>query len=198
MLVTPRGKVNGLAFVGGWIAGLVVIGVIVLGVAGGTTDSEDGQPANWVNILKLVLGVLLLMLALRQWEGRPKGDEEPSLPKWMSALDTFTPVKAAGMGVLLSALNPKNLLLSVAGAAAIAGAGVSAGEEAIAYAVFVIVGSVGVVAPVVITFALGDRAGAILDELKEWLARNNAVIMVVLLLVIGVKLIGDALTGFAG
>lgn len=198
MLVTPRGRTNGLAFVGGWLAGLVIVGVIVLGIAGGTTDSESGQPANWVSVLKLVVGVILLMLAFRQWEGRPKGDEQAAMPKWLDALDSFTPAKAAGMGALLSALNPKNLLLAVAGAAAIAGAGVSGGEEAIAYAVFVLVGSIGVAAPLVITFAMGDRAGAVLDELKDWLAKNNAVIMVVLLLVIGVKLIGDALTGFSG
>jgi hypothetical protein len=36
-----------------------------------------------------------------------------------------------------------------------------------------------------------------LDEMKDWLARNKAVIMTVLLLVIGVKLIGDAITGFS-
>jgi threonine/homoserine/homoserine lactone efflux protein len=198
VLVTPRGKADSLAFVGGWIAGLVLVGLIALAIASGTTDSEDGHPANWVNVLKLVLGVILLMLALRQWEGRPKGDEVPPMPKWMQTLDSFTPLKAAGFGVLMSALNPKNLLLAVAGAAAIAGAGVSAGQEAIAYAVFVIVGSIGVAAPVVITFAMGDRAGAILDELKDWLVKSNAVIMVVLLLLIGVKLVGDALTGFSG
>ena len=49
----------------------------------------------------------------------------------------------------------------------------------------------------VIYFALGDRAGAILNRLKTWLANNNAVIMAVLLLVIGVKLIGDAISGFS-
>jgi hypothetical protein len=41
-------------------------------------------------------------------------------PKWLGALDGFTPVKAAAAGVVLSAVHPKNLLLIVAGAAAIA------------------------------------------------------------------------------
>ena len=51
--------------------------------------------------------------------------------------------------------------------------------------------------PVVIFFALGDRAGPILERLKSWLAQNNGVIMAVLLLIIGAKLIGDAITGFS-
>ena len=50
---------------------------------------------------------------------------------------------------------------------------------------------------VVIFFALGDRAAKLLDELKTWLARNNTAIMAVLCLIIAVKLIGDAITGFS-
>ena len=62
----------------------------------------------------------------------------------MQPLDDFTPLKAAGMGVVLAGVNPKNLLLTVAGAATIAQTGIDAGEQAIAYAVFVIVASLGV------------------------------------------------------
>ena len=103
-------------------------------------------------------------------------------------------VKAAGAGVALSAVNPKNLLLAVAGAAAIAQTGIDAGEQAIAWAVFVLVATLGVAAPVVIAFAMGSRASELLDRLKGWLSGNNAVIMAVLLVVIGAKLIGDAIS----
>ena len=94
-------------------------------------------------------------------------------------------------------MNPKTLVLSLAGAAEIVAAGISTGDQVIAYAVFVLVASIGVLAPVVIAFVMGDRAAGLLDSLKTWLARNNAVIMVVILVVIGVKLIGDAITGFS-
>jgi hypothetical protein len=46
-------------------------------------------------------------------------------------------------------------------------------------------------------FALGDRSRELLDRLKTWMGENNAVIMAVLLLVIGGKLIGDAISGFS-
>jgi hypothetical protein len=98
---------------------------------------------------------------------------------------------------VLSGLNPKNLLLAVGGAATIAGVGISTGDEIVAYVVFVFVASIGVAAPVVIYFALGARSARLLDGLKNWMARNNAVIMAVLLLVIGVKLIGDAISGLS-
>jgi hypothetical protein len=99
--------------------------------------------------------------------------------------------------VLLGTINPKNLLLIVGGAAAVAQTGISGGDQAIAWAVFTLIASIGVGAPVVIYFALGDRAAKLLDGLKTWMARNNTVIMAVLCLIIAVKLIGDAITGFS-
>jgi threonine/homoserine/homoserine lactone efflux protein len=197
MLVTPRGRTNGPAFILGWWIGLAIVGAIVLSVAGGAGATSNGEPATWVNVLKLVLG-LLLLVAVNQWRRRPHEGETSPTPKWMGALETFTPAKATGAGALLSGLNPKNLMLAIAGAAAIAGVDISTGEEIAAYAVFVLVASIGVGAPVVIYFALGDRSASLLERLKSWMAQNNAVIMSVLLLVIGVKLIGDAITGFSG
>jgi hypothetical protein len=43
---------------------------------------------------------------------------------------------------------------------------------------------------------MGARGKHILDGLRAWMARENAVIMAVICLLIGVKLIGDAITGF--
>ena len=40
MLGTPRGRVNGPAFVAGWIAGLSILGALLLFVAGGVGASE--------------------------------------------------------------------------------------------------------------------------------------------------------------
>ena len=62
MLVTPGGRVNGPAFVLGWIVGLAIVGAIVLAVASGADASDDGEPATWASVLKLILGVLLLLV----------------------------------------------------------------------------------------------------------------------------------------
>ena len=76
-------------------------------------------------------------------------------------------------------------------------AAISTSQEVGAYVIFVVIASIGVGAPVVISFAMGDRSRGILENLKAWLARNNAVIMAVLMLIIGVKLIGNAISGFS-
>jgi hypothetical protein len=193
MLVTPQARSNGPAFILGWIFGLAAVGTILLAVADPVGAAEEDGPATWVSWLKVVLGALLWLIALRLWRGRPQNAEEPPAPKWMGAIETFTPVKAAGAGALLSGLNPKNLLLAVAAAAAIAGTGISGGQQAVAYVIFALIGTLGVGAPVVIFFALGDRAPRLLGSLSAWMAHNNTVIMAVLLLVIGAKLIGDGI-----
>lgn len=197
MLVSDRGRRNGPAFVTGWIVGVAGAGTILLLVAGGLDANEGGPPAGWVSWLELLIGLGLVLLAVNQWRSRPRGDEVAPTPTWMGALDGFGPVKAAAAGVVLSALNPKNLLLIAAGMAAIAQTGIPAGEQAIALAVFTIVAASSVAAPVVVYFVLGERSVELLDRLKTWMAQNNAVVMAVLLLVLGVKLIGDAIPGLA-
>ena len=117
------------------------------------------------------------------------------MPTWMQAIDRFRAPKAAGFAVLLSAVNPKNLLLVVGAAAAISQTGASTGSQAVALAVFVLVGTLGPGAPVAIYFALGKRSKQVLDELRVWMAHNDAAIMAVICLVIAAKLIGDGVSG---
>jgi threonine/homoserine/homoserine lactone efflux protein len=174
-----------------------VVGTVVLLAASGADASRSGQPADWVSILKLVLGLLLLAVALKQWRGRPRGEEEGQLPGWLKRVDAFTPTRSGAIGVALSAINPKNLLLTVGAAAAIAQTGASTGDQAVALAVFIVLGTLGVGVPVVISLALGERASRMLEELHDRLARENAAIMAVLCLVIAAKLIGDAITGLS-
>ena len=195
MLATPRARVNGPAFLVGWVVGLAIVGGIVLVVAGGLDATGVDGPATWVSVLMLVLGALLVLLGVKQWRGRPRGDEAAALPKWMTTIDHFGPGKAVGFGALLSGANPKNLLLTVGAAAAIGQTGIEAGQETIALAVFIAVGSIGVGGPIVIYFVLGERSQKLLDALKSWMAANNAVIMAVLILVIGAKLVGDGISG---
>jgi threonine/homoserine/homoserine lactone efflux protein len=193
MLATPGGRTNGLAFLGGWIVGLAVVGTIVLLAASGAGATDQGQPASWVGWLKMVLGLLLLFVAFRTWRGRPRGDAQPALPSWMKTIDTFTTGRSLAMGAALSGINPKNLLLAAAAGAAIAQTGIPAGQQAVALAVFVVIGTLGPGAPVGIYFAMGERSREILTGLRDWMARHNAAIMTVLLLVIGVKLLGDGI-----
>lgn len=195
MLATPRARSNSIAFLIGWVLGLAIVGTIVLLVSGGAEASEGGTPADWVDWLKIVLGLLLLGVALRQWRGRPRGEGKAAMPGWMDAIDGFRPLKAAGLGFLLSAVNPKNLLLVVGAAAAIAQTGTAGGAQAVALVVFILLATVGPGTPVAIYLAMGERSKGLLDELRGWMAQNNATIMAIICLLIAAKLIGDGIAG---
>jgi len=193
VLTTPRGRVNGSLFGIGWLAGLSILGTVVLLLAGPADPSDDGTPAAWTGWLKLLLGVLALLLAARQWRGRPAEGAAPELPKWMAGLDKLKPGGALGLGALLSGVNPKNAGLTIAAAATIAGAGLAGGEQAVTLAVFVVIGSAGVLAPLIVYLVAGERAARTLDAWKTWSGDHNAAIMAVLFLVFGFKLVGDGI-----
>ena len=197
MLGTPQARSDGIAFAAGWILGLSVVGTIFLVVASGHETTSSGTPQTWVSLLQLLIGVVFLLIAAKQWKSRPKAGQEAVMPKWMQTIDTFKAGKSFGGGVLLSAVNPKNLALTIAAAAAIAELGISNGDEAGAMAVFVAIGSVTIIVPLAIYLVLGEKAKETLEGIKGWMAANNAVIMTVLLLVLGAKLIGDAISGLS-
>ena len=195
MLVTPKAKTNGTAFAVGYVLGFALVGTIVLVLAGGSNYSSGSGPTQTVSIIKLLLGLLLLVAAVRQWRGRPREGEAPKMPKWMGAIDSFTVAKAFGLGVLLSAVNPKNLAMSVAAGLAIAQAGIPTGQEAVVLIIYIVISTSTVLAPVVVYFAMGDRAAAILGGWRKWLEENNAVVTAVVLLVLAAVLIGQGITG---
>jgi len=193
MLATPQGRTNGAAFAVGWVLGLVVVLVLVVALAGGA--DSNGSTRTGVDWLKLLLGVLLVGVAWKQWQSRPHDGETPELPKWMATLQDFDPLRSFAVGAALAAVNPKNLALAVAGGATIAQAGLSAGSDAVAILVFVAIASVTIVAPVVAYLALGEKAADTLDHLRAWMAANNATIMTVVCVVLAAKLIGAGLGG---
>jgi threonine/homoserine/homoserine lactone efflux protein len=190
MLFSTAAKPNSVAFLVGWIAGLTVVGAIVLatGVA-----SSAGTPSDTSGVVKIVIGVLFIALGVRQWLGRPRDGHEPDVPAWMAAIDDFTVVRAFGVGVLLSAVNPKNLGLTLAAAATIGSSGLTTGEEYLTLAVYVVLASLTIAIPVILNLALGARAEHTLDEMKGWLLENNATIMTVLFVVLGAKVAGSGI-----
>ena len=166
MLTSHKARVNGPAFVLGWLLGLGVVGAIVLVLAGPAGASKSGSPAAWVGWLKIALGVLLLVVAARQFRSRPRDGEQAHMPTWMATIDSTSPVAALGLAALLSGANPKNLLLGAGGAASIAQTGIPGGQQALAYLVFALVASLGVATPVIIYFVLGERSEKLLAGLQ--------------------------------
>jgi threonine/homoserine/homoserine lactone efflux protein len=193
VLFSSRARANGPAFLVGWIVGLSVAFTVVYTVADAGDAGSDETASDTVGWLRVVLGVILLLLAGRTWRKRPPAGDVPELPKWMAGVDYLQPLKALGLGLALSALNPKNLVLVVGAAAGIAALGASGGDAVVALVVFVVVGSLTIGTPLVYYFAGGARATSNLEELKAWLGTHNDAIMAVLFLVFGAVLVANGL-----
>ena len=193
MLATPKARTNGPAFAVGWVLGLSVVSVIVVFATSNAADSSASTTADTVNWVQVGFGLLFLVMAGRQWKGRPKPGEEAEMPAWMAGVDSVEPAKAFGLGILLSAVNPKNLALTFAAAASIAQAGMSDGDEFVAIAVFVVLASVTVAGAVLFYVVAPAKASGPLTAVKEFMAEHNAVIMMVILLLLGAKLLGEGL-----
>jgi hypothetical protein len=195
MLFSAKARTNGPAFLLGWILGITIAGVIVLFVSdtGDVDSSDDGS--NVAAVVKLLLGLLFLVLALRQWRSRPKEGEEPPTPKWMQSIDAVKPLMALGLGALLSGLNPKNLALVVGATVAIAQAGLSTGDTAIVFIIFLVLACVSIAGPVLYYLVGGEGAKKTMDSWKTWLLHNNAAVMTVLFLIFGAKLVGQGIGG---
>ena len=190
MLFSARAKVNGPVFLLGWVVALAVVAGLVYTAGNASTSSAASDTISWG---KIVLGVLLLLLAGRNWRSRPAHGVEPEMPKWMAGVDTLTPVKALGLGLLLAGLNPKNLILTVGAAASLAQLGLTSTEAVVSLVVFVVIASLSIAGPVVYYLVGASRAQRALDELKGWLVVHNNAVMAVLFLVFGVSLISSGL-----
>jgi threonine/homoserine/homoserine lactone efflux protein len=194
MLGTPKARSDGPMFAIGWVLGLVVVSVVVLLVAHGAGNT-DSTTSDSVYSLQLVVGLLFLVMAGKQWRSRPKKGEDAVMPKWMATIDSFTEGRSFGLGVVLSGANPKNLALTLAAAGSIAQAGLSGAQDSVAVAVFVIIGSLTVIGPVLFFMLAGDKAAQPLADIKEFMSDHNAVIMMVILLILGAKLLGAGIAG---
>lgn len=195
MLVSKRAKINSLSFVLGWILGLVIVGGVGLLVAETQDLSPGTGPSLVALVIRLALGVLLLFLAYRQWKKRLKPGQQPTVPKWLLSIDSFTPTQALGLALLLSAVKPKNLILTLAAALDIAQSTLGSVQSVMALVLFVIIASTSVAAPIVIFLVLGEKATWMLEGLKRWFMENNTTVMFVLLLVFGAVLIAEGING---
>ena len=193
MLFSARARVNGTAFLLGWVVALAAVSTIVYVLAHDGNVATSSTADDSVSWGQIVLGASLVVLAHRHWRNRPAPGTEPAMPKWMASVDRIAPAKAFGLAVLLAAINPKNLLLTLGAATGLAQLGLSTSDAVVALVVFVVIASLSIAAPVAYAIFGGEKAKATLDSAKAWLVAHNAAVMAVLFLVFGVDLIAKGL-----
>ena len=194
MLFSQRARVNGPAFLLGWVVALAALSTVVYVVSHDGNVATSSTAADSVSWGKIVLGVALLALARRNWRKRPAPGDQPEMPKWLATVQSVSPVKAFGLAVVLAAVNPKNLILTLGAVTGLAQVpGLSTSDAVVSLAVFVVIASLTIAGPVLYALFGGERAQASLNSAKAWLTTHDAAVMAVLFLVFGVDLIAKGL-----
>jgi threonine/homoserine/homoserine lactone efflux protein len=198
MLFSKNARSTSFGFLVGWFLGVAVEATVVVFIADPAQEATGGEESLLSVIVHIVLGLLLLFLAYRNWKTRPEPGEQVEMPKWMSSIDSITAGKALGLGALLSGVNPKNLALILGAGVAIAAAGLNSTQTIIALIVFIIIACISVAAPVIVYLVMGDKAEPMLNSWKTWLTHNNATVMMLLCLVFGIVVLSKGLGGLIG
>jgi threonine/homoserine/homoserine lactone efflux protein len=189
-LFTPRARATSIGFLIGWMIGIITVTVAFAALAS-VIDPGDETPT-WASWARIGLGVLLVVLGVRQWRQK---NEKSATPAWMQSIEDATPGQALRLGLLLSAANPKIVLLAAASGLAIGSADLTTAGVVGAVAMFTAVAASTVALPLLLHAFLGDRMLGPLGRAKDWLKANNAVVMAWVLMVIGVALSANGVGG---
>jgi len=193
LLSSPDAPRPALAFLGGWVAGLVAVAGLVL--LAGDVGAMAGDTGPWLLGVKLLIGVGLVAAAIAKWVKSRAATGPKEMPGWMSSLQGFSAGKTFWASAAFAGLNPKTLALNVAGVVLILEAETSVTVQLAALAGFVALASATVAAPVVYQLVARERSEAVLARTQTWLVDNAALVTAGVLGVLGAIVTADAVTG---
>jgi threonine/homoserine/homoserine lactone efflux protein len=190
VLHTPRPRPTGLAFLAGWLIGLAALTAIFIGVSGLIGGFD--KPPSWASWVRIVVGVALIVFGAYKWLTRKKSEHTP---KWMSSLTTISPGRALVTAMVLCVANPKVLFICAAAGLAIGTEGLGPKGVWLAELVYVLVAASTVAIPILGYAVSGDRLDPALSRLKDWMERQHAVLVAIILVVIGVLVLYKGIRG---
>ena len=185
ILSADRGTIKGLAFILGWLACLVVVIAAVVLLTGGTPPAPSTAPSTAVLAIKLALGVVLILYAVRQERrrGRPR-----KTPAWMARLDRFSAWSAAGLAAFLQ---PWTLV--AAGAATVSQAKLSNAGEWLVLVLFCVLATSSFLYLELSAAFRPATADALIQKLRTWLDTYQEQVIIVISLLLGFWLAGKSL-----
>jgi len=184
VLPSKRGVVKGAAFVSGWLVSLAIV-VTVTVLATGNNPPEPNTASSMAALaVKIAMGVLLVVIAVRRIRARnrPKPPKKP--PKWQEHVDSMSPWFALG---LAPALQPWALI--GAGAATVVEAKVSSWQSFLALFGFCVLASASYLAMEIYAALRPDKSQALLARLKSWIEAHTDQVIIVGSLILGIWLI---------
>jgi cytochrome c biogenesis protein CcdA len=195
-LFSQTPKLNGVSFLLGWAMGITLPAIVVIMLAVNASIENDGPPSQLTSVLRILGGIILMAIAIRNRIQRYKPDNESSKPILMRLVDAITPWRAWLIGFLFADVtNPKNMALTIAGCIEITSSPVSQLETFFLLTTFVLVASLGVASPVMLYLLGGEASRNTIGAWRKWLMLHKKTMMALLFIIFGLSI---TLKGVAG
>ena len=188
VLPSKRGVRKGAAFLFGWLVSLAVVVAVTVLATGNNPPKPNTVPSLASLAVKIAIGTLLVVIAIRQ-RRRMRGPKEPKKPpKWQEHVDNMSPWFAMG---LAPALQPWTLI--AAGAATVMEAKLSSGESFLALIGFCVLGSASYIAMEIYAGFWPDQSQAFLARFRTWMEAHTDRVIIIGCLLLGFWLIASSI-----
>ncbi len=192
LLISDRGWRNGLGYALGYTGAYTLIGVAAVTLGYRATENGNAEPNTIFPIVMVALGALLLWIAGRNRRKPPSNGKKQ--PRLFAMVDKITPLKAFGLGALVSVINFKNLALFLSAISVIVLSNLPLTQKATVAVLVALVFCLSVIIPVTIYIFAPRRAVTVLGTFKETLERHSRPIGIWLPLIFGSIFIAKGLT----
>ena len=188
VLASKGGVRKGAAFIFGWLLSLAIVVAATLLVTGNKPPKPSTAPSLAALAAKILIGVVLVLIAIRQRRrmGKPKPPKKP--PKWQTGIDNMSPWYAMGLAPLTQ---PWGLV--AAGVATIVEAKLSSWQSYVALVLFCLVASAVYIALELYAGVRPDKSDALLTSSRAWIDSHTDQVIIVVSLVLGFWLIGKSI-----
>jgi hypothetical protein len=197
LLRSEGGLLKAVAFAAGAIIVRLVEGILFGYVFGKSAEANGASGSSLiVSTLLLVVGILMLITAFKQWRKHDDPDAPP--PKWMATISGLSTVKALGMGALLLVIAAKQWVFTLSAIGIIGQAQMSQADNVIAFLFYVLAASSLVLAPIIVYAVAPARSARTLDAAQSWLGRHNRAIVIAISLIFGLLFLWKGIAGLTG
>jgi threonine/homoserine/homoserine lactone efflux protein len=191
LLKSPQqGLLKASAYVGGMTT-LRLLQGLIFGLL--FIKEEGGGKSPVVLTLQIVLGILLLVTAYKQWRGEDDPDAPP--PKWITSIDNLTPMKAFGFGFGVVLISGKLWVFTLSAISLIDAAQLGQPSGAIAYLVFVLLAESLLVLTLIFRLGAPKKSISMLEQASAWMTRYNRLIVLSVSLVFGLLFLYQGASG---
>jgi hypothetical protein len=183
---------NGFAFTCGWVLGLTVLLIITSLLVQAQSLADPESTRTIVDVGKLAFGLMFIIGAV--WGlRRPRGQDALVSPRLKELVSEGGVGRSFVLGIFLSDFSLKNLALVAAAGSVIGQAGLGNRGVVVASGIFVVICTIGIVAPLLVRLFGSERGDQLLIVWREWLERNVNVLTAGVMIVIGLQLVAQGI-----